>query len=125
MRRAGPRGRLKSVDLTAIDYPDDHFELVTSISVIEHIPEVEKAIAEMYRVLKPGGRLLITTDSAEQPVPYHEGVRYFSHEELKTMFSPYPVTSPWREPDYAKENWGYTYAPGVVQCFVEITKPAG
>lgn len=43
----------------ALDFPDDHFDVVYSFGVLHHIPEAAKAIAEIRRVLKPGGKLLV------------------------------------------------------------------
>ena len=37
------------------------FETVLCTEVLEHLPEPQKAIDEMYRVLRPGGELLLTT----------------------------------------------------------------
>lgn len=36
------------------------FDLITCISVLEHIPEHNKAITEMIKLLKPGGHLVLT-----------------------------------------------------------------
>jgi SAM-dependent methyltransferase len=51
-------------DLTALPQADASFDAVFCISVIEHLPEARIPIAmqEMRRVLRPGGRLLLTTD---------------------------------------------------------------
>ncbi|MFT5232566.1 MAG: SAM-dependent methyltransferase [Candidatus Krumholzibacteriia bacterium] len=35
-------------------------DVVTSFTVLEHVPDEEAALAEMFRVLKPGGRLIIS-----------------------------------------------------------------
>jgi SAM-dependent methyltransferase len=40
------------------------FDLITSISVIEHIPDDKNAALEMWRLLKPGGRLLLSVPCA-------------------------------------------------------------
>jgi SAM-dependent methyltransferase len=42
-------------DLFKLPFPDSTFDYVFSIYVLEHIPNPERAISEMYRVLKPGG----------------------------------------------------------------------
>lgn len=46
-------------DATSLDFPDGAFDVVYSFGVLHHIPEVEKAVAEIRRVLKPGGDLLL------------------------------------------------------------------
>ncbi len=46
-------------DATSLDFPDNTFDVVYSFGVLHHIPEVEKAVAEIRRVLKPGGELLV------------------------------------------------------------------
>ena len=42
-------------------FPDNHFDIVVSSEVIEHTPEPEKAIKEIFRVLKPGGIMVLST----------------------------------------------------------------
>jgi SAM-dependent methyltransferase len=114
---------VRDIDLTKISLPDASFDCIISLSVIEHIPAIERALAEMYRVLAPGGRLLITTDCSQKPMPFADGVRYFSEAELEHLFVGYPVTSPRNHPDFARENWCYGGKLPVVTSFVEITKP--
>jgi SAM-dependent methyltransferase len=115
--------KVSNLDLRATGLPDGAFDGIISLSVIEHIPAVDQALAEMYRLLAPGGKLLITTDCSPEPRPYAHGVRYFTLAELKKLFAPYPVTSPRDQPDFAPENWCYGGHEAVVTAFVEITKP--
>ena len=42
-------------DAEHLDFPDDSFDLVYSWGVLHHSPDTPKAIAEVWRVLKPGG----------------------------------------------------------------------
>lgn len=42
-----------------LDFPDASFDLLCSFHAIEHVPPIGQALAEMARVVKPGGRLLI------------------------------------------------------------------
>lgn len=51
---------LKLCDATQIDYPDNHFDVVYSNGVLHHIPETVRCIGEAWRVLRPGGRLILT-----------------------------------------------------------------
>jgi SAM-dependent methyltransferase len=48
-------------DLTALTYPDNSFDLSLSFEDLEHIPDYKKAVAELYRVTKPGGHVLLST----------------------------------------------------------------
>jgi SAM-dependent methyltransferase len=52
--------RLEHGDLRKIAYCDDYFDLIISSSVFEHLHNFDVALAEMYRVLKPGGFLFST-----------------------------------------------------------------
>ena len=56
-----------SYDATRLPYLDNSFDLVTSISVVEHISDKGDSLAmkEMWRVLKPGGKLIITIPCAK------------------------------------------------------------
>lgn len=49
------------VDIQAIAHPSETFDTVISCETIEHVPNPQKAIAELARVLRPGGRLFVTT----------------------------------------------------------------
>ncbi len=52
----------EGVDLTrSLPYPDESFDLVLLTEVIEHLENHRAAIAELARVLKPAGRLILTT----------------------------------------------------------------
>lgn len=52
------KGSLR-LDLQAIDLPDRSFDIVCSTHVLEHVPDTDKAIAELHRILVPGGWLLL------------------------------------------------------------------
>jgi SAM-dependent methyltransferase len=45
--------------------PSDQFDVVTSLDVIEHIDDDVAVLSEMYRVMKPGGTLLIAVPAFE------------------------------------------------------------
>jgi SAM-dependent methyltransferase len=47
-------------DLRALPFPDGSFDRVIASEVLEHIADDRSAIAELARVLKPGGRAAVT-----------------------------------------------------------------
>lgn len=47
-------------DLQTLNFPDETFDLVLSGEVLEHVPDPYGAHAEIYRVLRPGGRHVFT-----------------------------------------------------------------
>ncbi|HET6954577.1 MAG TPA: methyltransferase domain-containing protein [Acidimicrobiales bacterium] len=47
------------LDLQSIDLPDDCLDVVLCAHVLEHVPDTGKALAELRRVIAPGGHLLL------------------------------------------------------------------
>src|SRR5258708_125876 len=45
-------------DATSLEFPDHSFDVVYSFGVLQHIPGAAKAVAEIHRVLKPGGEVI-------------------------------------------------------------------
>lgn len=50
--------RVRTMRAEALDFPDDSFGAIVSVHAIEHIPDLDAALQEMGRVLRPGGRAL-------------------------------------------------------------------
>jgi|SRR5450756_78688 SAM-dependent methyltransferase len=59
--RRGPIRYLPG-DITHSTFPDEYFDAVTCMSVIEHGVPLENYFREMHRILKPGGLLITSTD---------------------------------------------------------------
>jgi len=51
-----------------LPFPDKSFTKVSAIAILEHVEDDEKAIAEMARVLKAGGRVFITVPNSFQRI---------------------------------------------------------
>ena len=63
------------IDITDISVlPDSSIDAIVCISVLEHIFDYEKAMKELERVLKPGGKLLLTVPFG---LPQHDKVDYW------------------------------------------------
>jgi len=61
LQRAGVFCRTEQADISALPYADESFDLIMCAHALEHLAEPETALADMCRVLKPGGRLLLVT----------------------------------------------------------------
>ena len=60
-------------DITAIPAPDGSFDVVLCTEVLEHVPDPLAALREFARLLKPGGRMILTAPfcSLTHFAPYH------------------------------------------------------
>lgn len=67
---------------------DASFDYVVSFQVIEHIEDDGKYVSEIHRVLKPGGKFIVTTPNKKMSItrnPWH--VREYTIEELKILLN--------------------------------------
>jgi SAM-dependent methyltransferase len=62
---SGLKGEFRVADAESLDFPDASFDLVYSHGVLHHTPDMARAVAEIHRVLKPGGRAVVMV--------YHRG----------------------------------------------------
>ena len=54
------------MDAEDLKFPDRHFHQILSLFVLRHLPNAERAVREMYRVLQPGGRVVISVGARPQ-----------------------------------------------------------
>ena len=71
----------------SLDYPDNSFSIVTSFDCLEHIPDLEVALHELMRVVKPGGYLIIKGPNHMSPLYTLVDIMSFRHR--------YPFTRSW------------------------------
>ena len=57
---AGAEADVKQGDARDLPFPDGEFDRIVAAEVLEHIPDDEAAIAELVRVLRPGGTIAVT-----------------------------------------------------------------
>jgi ubiquinone/menaquinone biosynthesis C-methylase UbiE len=66
LRAAGRTAQLEVMDATALRRPDGTFDRVLCMHVLDFVDRQGRAVREMMRVLKPGGRLVATLPSRSE-----------------------------------------------------------
>jgi len=62
--------------LQGAGYPANHFDVVTASEVLEHVPDPQRVLQEIVRVLRPGGLLWMTTPHARGVSSYLLGLKW-------------------------------------------------
>lgn len=58
---------LRVMDARAMDFPDESFDHISALHVMSVVPEPERVMAEMARVLRPGGSIVLVNHFAREP----------------------------------------------------------
>jgi SAM-dependent methyltransferase len=78
-------------DLTKTEYTSGTFDAIACLSVIEHGVDLSSYFKEMWRILKPGGVLVTSTDYWPEPIDtsgaiaYGTPVKIFTEREIASM----------------------------------------
>jgi SAM-dependent methyltransferase len=80
-----PERAMEVLDMTNINRPDESFDLILASHVLEHVPDDQRAMSELFRVLKPSGVAIL-----QHPVDYtretYEDWSLTSAEERERAF---------------------------------------
>ena len=68
-------------DAQKLPFENEAFDVVVSCETIEHLPQVQDAVFEMYRVTRPHGRLFLTTPNYFNVMGLYEIYAYFRHPD--------------------------------------------
>jgi len=77
-----------SGDAAMIPLSNDIVDVIISPSTFDHFPEIDRALSECHRILKPGGKLVLALNSADNPF-FKPGVRLaerFKKHEYQTDY---------------------------------------
>ena len=77
-------------DMTRTTLPEAHFDVVNAVEVLEHVEEDEAFVANVAKVLKPGGYFVMTTPNGDfKPVPYPDHKRHYKAADLEALLKKY------------------------------------
>jgi|TARA_B110000240_G_C13451305_1_gene432622 2-polyprenyl-3-methyl-5-hydroxy-6-metoxy-1,4-benzoquinol methylase len=55
----------KAGDFFELNYPSNYYDAVTMSHVVEHVPDPAKTLKEIFRILKPGGKVVMATPNSD------------------------------------------------------------
>ncbi len=93
-------------DSEGLQFKDDYFDAITVAFGVRNYENLEKGLADMYRVLKPGGKMVILEFSKPRAFPVKQGYNfYFKH------------VTPLLGKVFSKDQRAYEYLPESVAAF--------
>ena len=107
-RFAGPACHLEVGDITRLRFASGFFDAAISMGVLEYLPDYRPALAELHRVLKPGGVAVLTVPRRRSP--YHLAMGFF--RKKKTQDAPAANRCVPRELDQLAAQAGFRKVEG-------------
>ena len=78
--------QIRRIDLTALPYPDADFDVVIANHVLEHVADESRALAEIRRVLRPGGWAMLAVPIAHKLDHTREDPSVVAPESRERLF---------------------------------------
>ncbi|HKG06906.1 MAG TPA: bifunctional demethylmenaquinone methyltransferase/2-methoxy-6-polyprenyl-1,4-benzoquinol methylase UbiE [Pedobacter sp.] len=93
-------------DSEGLHFDSDHFDAITVAFGVRNYENLEKGLSDMYRVLKPGGKIVILEFSKPTRFPVKQGYNFY-----------FRFVTPFLGKLFSKDNRAYTYLPESVAAF--------
>jgi len=99
---------LQQADSTALPFADGTFDAVTVAFGVRNFEDLQRGLVEMFRVLKPNGRLFVLEFSKPLHTPMRQLFRFYFHRIMPLIGR-----------TVSKDSEAYTYLPKSVDAFPE------
>ncbi len=106
IKKLGLKIKMQKADSENLPFADNHFDAITVAFGVRNFENLEKGLAEMLRVLKPGGMVGILEFSQPQKFPFKQGYNFYFKNIL-----------PGLGRMISKDSSAYTYLPESVGAF--------
>lgn len=70
--------KMVQADSEALPYEDDSYDAITVAFGVRNFENLEKGLAEIFRVLKPNGLFVVLETSVPKSFPYKQGYKFYS-----------------------------------------------
>lgn len=97
-------------DSERIVFADNTFDAATVAFGVRNFENLEQGLLELFRVIKPGGRLFVLEFSKPRQFPYKQGYNFYFKNILPTVGR-----------FFSKDSSAYTYLPDSVDAFPDGT----
>lgn len=105
-RKLDSRISLESGDSENLPFEDNMFDAIIVAFGVRNFENLEKGLAEMYRVVRPGGKVVILEFSKPKRFPFKQLYNFYFKNILPTIGK-----------TISKDNSAYTYLPESVKSF--------
>ena len=93
-------------DSEGLQFDDNHFDAITVAFGVRNYENLEKGLADMFRVLKPGGKMVVLEFSKPRKFPVKQGYNFY-----------FKYITPLLGRLFSKDSRAYSYLPESVAAF--------
>jgi demethylmenaquinone methyltransferase/2-methoxy-6-polyprenyl-1,4-benzoquinol methylase len=93
-------------DSEGLHFADNHFDAITVAFGVRNYENLQKGLADMFRVLKPGGKIVILEFSKPRQFPVKQGYNFY-----------FKYITPFLGRVFSKDSRAYSYLPESVAAF--------
>lgn len=129
LKEANLTAQVIQADATYLPFESEAFDCVYSFGVLHHIPDVEKAVVEINRVLKPGGQIMVMLYNKDSllygySIAYLRGIREgllekLTMDKILSRYSERKEDNPYTRV-YTKAEAGALFSQYFKSCSVEV-----